>query len=48
MFVLTFSSLNASEKEVYIPGSAEIATVEVADVKAPVVIYYNGDIITMN
>jgi len=48
MCALIFSSLNASEKEIYIPGSAEIATVEVADVKAPVVIYYNGDIITMS
>ena len=45
---LSFSTANATEKEIYIPGSAEIATVEVSDVKVPVVIYYNGDILTMD
>jgi len=44
----TLSSLHAVEKEIYIPGSGERTTVDVPAQYKPAVLYYNGDIITMN
>ena len=44
----TLSSLHAVEKEIYIPGSGEYATVDVPEQQKPPVLYYGGDIITMN
>ena len=44
----TLSSLHAVEKEIYIPGSGERETVDVPEQQKPPVLYYGGDIITMN
>jgi len=44
----TLSSLHAVEKDIYIPGSGEHATVDVPEQQKPPVLYYGGDIITMN
>ncbi len=43
-----FSSLQAVEKEIYIPGSGENKVVDVPKQERPPVLYYGGDIITMD
>jgi len=43
-----FSSLHAVEKEIYIPGSGELEKVEVPKQSKPAVLYYGGDILTMD
>lgn len=42
------TSLHAMEKEIYIPGSGELETVEVPKQSKPAMLYYGGDILTMD
>ncbi len=48
--ILCFSigTTQAVEKEIYIPGAGLIEKVDVPPQQQPVVVYYNGDIITMD
>ncbi|PHS32931.1 MAG: amidohydrolase [Sulfurovum sp.] len=42
------TSIQAAQKEIYIPGSGELQKVEVTTTQKSPVLYYNGDIITMD
>ena len=45
---VSLANIQAEQKEIYIPGSGELKKVEVHKAQKPPVLYYNGDIITMN
>jgi len=47
LFLLPLQA-NAGKKEIYLPGTGEIYEVEVTPRQAPAVIYYGGDILTMD
>jgi len=48
LIVTMLTSIHAMEKEIYIPGSGELKKVEVTKTEKSPVLYYNGDIITMD
>ena len=48
LILTMLTSLHAMEKEIYIPGSGELETVEVPKQSKPAVLYYGGDILTMD
>ena len=48
MLCFSIGATQALEKEIYIPGAGLIERVDVPPPRQPVVVYYNGDIITMD